>query len=658
MKFNLADENKKLRLKLSDEQEKFSREKRNLTDKIIDLENKVSDLEFLNTEQVINLKALEEEFINKTSGTRRPDSSLTKTPSDNVSKSTSPSCFSLHTSSISGINNYISLLAKAKDDVINYKKESAHLHSELEQYKKRLTAKNAEIELLKSDLEYARRIEDRKVCICHEVDSSYESLEETKFEPKFRVKGVQSNASKSYKPGSKQHTKPYSDSPREDRNRVQVSDAACQVNELESLMKNRLDEYIKKAKNIVSSEVHGNCHDFKFLEEERDYYCREYHRLKDKVIHAFRTPDRPPSFDCPFSVLDRMRSELKQQKDEIDELKRICNRPRKEPANECSVSPRYFDERLRKLESKELELSTINDKLASKVRKLEDQCENYRERIRSLSEDNNKQKSLYSQLRIMLDDSERSLFNTQDALRKCDSELSCAVEKISRLENDNKRFATDLNILENEKKCLKKNLVHLDHEKDSIGIKLDEKTEAVVRLERELTDKKKRVCDLERKVSKLEDSLRMLQNINLKTEESARHCKKSYSSMQQELHDLHAAKDALLAENRRLQDNLSAAVKDCFQSNNELQSAKTEVEDLKVRLQSYVSEVRRIEDILQIKEDERRCMLEQLKGLNLEYSSNNSKSRTADNSDHVAFDNLSDFRMRYQNYGGDGVEER
>jgi len=49
---------------------------------------------------------------------------------------------------------------------------------------------------------------------------------------------------------------------------------------------------------------------------------------------------------------------------------------------------------------------------------------------------------------------------------------------------------------------------------------------------------------------------------------------------------------------RRLQDDLSAALKDCKISQRDLDAAQKEVEDLKQRLQNYVSEVQRIEDLL------------------------------------------------------------
>jgi hypothetical protein len=49
---------------------------------------------------------------------------------------------------------------------------------------------------------------------------------------------------------------------------------------------------------------------------------------------------------------------------------------------------------------------------------------------------------------------------------------------------------------------------------------------------------------------------------------------------------------------RRLQDDLTSALKDCKISQKKLVLAQKEVEDLKQRLQNYVSEVQRVEEVL------------------------------------------------------------
>lgn len=52
----------------------------------------------------------------------------------------------------------------------------------------------------------------------------------------------------------------------------------------------------------------------------------------------------------------------------------------------------------------------------------------------------------------------------------------------------------------------------------------------------------------------------------------------------------------------------------------ELEASKKQAEDLKMQLQVYVLEIRRVEEILEVKESERDEILEQFKTLNCEAS--------------------------------------
>lgn len=69
---------------------------------------------------------------------------------------------------------------------------------------------------------------------------------------------------------------------------------------------------------------------------------------------------------------------------------------------------------------------------------------------------------------------------------------------------------------------------------------------------------------------------------------------------------------------RRLQNDLDMVVQDNKVLRAELEASKKQAEDLKMQLQVYVLEIRRVEEILEVKESERDEILEQFKTLNCE----------------------------------------
>ncbi|EFN85729.1 Centrosomal protein of 135 kDa [Harpegnathos saltator] len=73
-----------------------------------------------------------------------------------------------------------------------------------------------------------------------------------------------------------------------------------------------------------------------------------------------------------------------------------------------------------------------------------------------------------------------------------------------------------------------------------------------------------------------------------------------------------------IQENRKLQDDLAAATCEVRNMQRELEASRAEAYDLKRQLQTYVSEVRRAEELLNRKENERTEMLNHFRSLSLE----------------------------------------
>lgn len=81
-------------------------------------------------------------------------------------------------------------------------------------------------------------------------------------------------------------------------------------------------------------------------------------------------------------------------------------------------------------------------------------------------------------------------------------------------------------------------------------------------------------------------------------EHSVLNLERDVEHLREELEKCENQREAFKRENRRLQDDLTSAVKDCHLARRQLENEKKEVENLKRQLQQYVNEVKRAEELL------------------------------------------------------------
>ncbi|KOC66279.1 Centrosomal protein of 135 kDa [Habropoda laboriosa] len=89
-------------------------------------------------------------------------------------------------------------------------------------------------------------------------------------------------------------------------------------------------------------------------------------------------------------------------------------------------------------------------------------------------------------------------------------------------------------------------------------------------------------------------------------------------NLQRQLQTVTYDRENAIQENRRIQDDLAAATCEVRNLERELETSRAQSFDLKRQLQTYVSEVRRAEELLNRKENERTEMLNHFRSLSLE----------------------------------------
>ncbi|XP_015438396.1 PREDICTED: centrosomal protein of 135 kDa-like [Dufourea novaeangliae] len=274
--------------------------------------------------------------------------------------------------------------------------------------------------------------------------------------------------------------------------------------------------------------------------------------------------------------------------------------------------------RLKQVEKEHQDLLLTQGARKATITGLKDQLEDLREELKRTKSELATQRTQYFQLRALQDQTDQALGDTQNQLTQSKSELNKALERNRMMERQQLQFQNQAEDLHQEINHLKATMAHLDHEKDQLLMVLDEKTERIAALEREIMLK-------DQVVTGSEQQFRELQHKNELTIEQAADQERRMRSMQLEMENLQRQlqtgtydRENAIQENRRIQDDLAACTCEVRNLQRELEASRAESFDLKRQLQTYVSEVRRAEELLNRKENERTEMLNHFRSLSME----------------------------------------
>ncbi|XP_066998908.2 centrosomal protein of 135 kDa [Anabrus simplex] len=444
----------------------------------------------------------------------------------------------------------------------------------------------------------------------------------------------------------------------------------------------------------VHGQMHGDGPENEVLEQlqaERDYYSKAYHNLKEQLNKAPAQSDESyelrrklsdkeqelivyqrknlelcrertnlisrlenrdtrdsttsPMMECPGytvkAVLKRLERERDMARGDVCRLEeeRDALRERLKIATETQVTEHArlektiieSEDRVRRLEAERRELLTCQGSLKAAISSMEEQVRGYRDQLHSSQAELSQQRMLYNQIKSLHEQCERALGDCQGQLTQSELELTSAQDRIRELERDRACLDREVSNLKNDRTILRGQLAQLDQEKDGLVINLDDRTERVAVLEQELKAKENRILNLEDTLTELQKKLDITLDENGAREQQLRTAEREAEALRMELDTVERARECTLRENRRLQDDLAAATQDCRATARDLDIAREECEALKRQLQDYVSEIRRVEDLLAQKESERSEMLEHFRGLSMEASLLESNNHSLEN---------------------------
>uniref|UniRef100_A0A3Q1FQQ2 Centrosomal protein 135 n=1 Tax=Acanthochromis polyacanthus TaxID=80966 RepID=A0A3Q1FQQ2_9TELE len=215
-------------------------------------------------------------------------------------------------------------------------------------------------------------------------------------------------------------------------------------------------------------------------------------------------------------------------------------------------------------------------------------------------------------LRLLQEQMEQSLSDTQHRLSVKMNELHAAHEQIEKLEQRMGELSQQSSKHREEVAVLHKSVSALDREKDALQDEVDQKTEKLVVLQEELSKKVVVTTNLGEIPSFSLFNFQLQGALNSRERETAS-LRRQLDASQEELAGLRREKEITIRENRRLQDDLATMTRENQTVHVEMEEALHEKDELKLRVHSYISEVSRIEKLMASKEQENRDLLERFR---------------------------------------------
>uniref|UniRef100_A0A8C2ZSB9 Centrosomal protein 135 n=1 Tax=Cyclopterus lumpus TaxID=8103 RepID=A0A8C2ZSB9_CYCLU len=233
-------------------------------------------------------------------------------------------------------------------------------------------------------------------------------------------------------------------------------------------------------------------------------------------------------------------------------------------------------------------------------------------------------------LRLLQEQMEQSLCDTQRRLSVKGSELHAARQHIVELEETIAALSQRGSKHQDEASGLQKSISALDREKDALQDEVDEKTETLVSLREELSKKEQTLEDVRLTLTNLDNSLAQLQGALNSREREISSLRRQLDGGHEELAALRRDKEVTVRENRRLQDDLATMTRENQAVHGEMEEALHEKDELKLRVHSYISEVSRIEKVMAAKEQENRDLLQRFRSAHSEVEEQEQKLQQAE----------------------------
>ncbi|XP_063551671.1 testis-specific gene 10 protein isoform X3 [Gorilla gorilla gorilla] len=224
-----------------------------------------------------------------------------------------------------------------------------------------------------------------------------------------------------------------------------------------------------------------------------------------------------------------------------------------------------------------------------------------------------RQKAENNSLRLLYENTEKDLSDTQRHLAKKKYELQLTQEKIMCLDEKIDNF-TRQNIAQREEiSILGGTLNDLAKEKECLQACLDKKSQNIASLGESLAMKEKTISGMKNIIAEMEQASRQCTEALIVCEQDVSRMRRQLDETNDELAQIARERDILAHDNDNLQEQFAKAKQENQALSKKLNDTHNELNDIKQKVQDTNLEVNKLKNVLKSEESENRQMMEQLR---------------------------------------------
>ncbi|EPQ05217.1 Testis-specific protein 10 protein [Myotis brandtii] len=394
----------------------------------------------------------------------------------------------------------------------------------------------------------------------------------------------------------------------------------------------QLAEQLERQKNFVVDTADKELEEAKTLEADKDHYKSEAQNLRKMIRNSSKSPRRlSPSSratHCDVELLKttRDREELKCMLEKYErhlaEIQGNVKVLTSERDKTFLLYEQLDDERMEQMSNMTLmkeTITTVEKEMKSLARKAMD-----------TESELGRQKAENNSLRVLYENTEKDLSDTQRHLAKKKYELQLTQEKIMCLDEKIDNFTRQSIAQREEISILGATLNDLVKEKECLQACLDKKSENIASLGESLAMKEKTISGMKNIIAEMEQASRQSTEALIMCEQDISRMRRQLDETNDELAQIARERDILAHENDNLQEQFSKAKQENQALSKQLNDTHNELNDIKQKVQDTNLEVNKLKNILKSEESENRQLMDQLQKANEDAENWENKARQAE----------------------------
>ncbi|XP_052048996.1 testis-specific gene 10 protein [Apodemus sylvaticus] len=414
--------------------------------------------------------------------------------------------------------------------------------------------------------------------------------------------------------------------------------ANCDVELLKSTARDReeLKCMLEKYERHLA-EIQGNV---KVLTSERDKTFLLYEQAQEEIARLRREmmkSCKSPKSTTAHAILRRVETErdvaftdLRRMTTERDSLRERLKIAQETAFNEKAHLEQRIEElecTVHNLDDERMEQMSNMTLMKETITTVEKEMKSLARKAMDTESELGRQKAENNSLRLLYENTEKDLSDTQRHLAKKKYELQLTQEKIMCLDEKIDNF-TRQNIAQREEiSILGATLNDLAKEKECLQACLDKKSENIASLGESLAMKEKTISGMKNIIAEMEQASRQSTEALIMCEQDISRMRRQLDETNDELGQIARERDILAHENDNLQEQFAKVKQENQALSKKLNDTHNELSDIKQKVQDTNLEVNKLKNILKSEESENRQIMEQLRKANEDAENWENKAR-------------------------------